>query len=103
MRLGDAALGLLAEPPCAAAPLWRGGGRGNFSAACLTVSLNQGKLKGAPIWRALLSFVLLFSRFVALARRPGHLAAAHHMQVEMVHGLATIFAGIDDDSVAFRK
>ena len=38
-----------------------------------------------------------------LAGRPGEWTAAEQVQVEMVHGLAAVGAGIDDDSVTFAE
>ena len=38
-----------------------------------------------------------------LSRRPGHLAAAEQMQMQMVHRLPAVFAGIHDDAVAFAR
>lgn len=31
------------------------------------------------------------------------MASAEQMEVEMIHGLAAVFAGVDDDAIAFAK
>jgi hypothetical protein len=38
-----------------------------------------------------------------LPRRPAHMSAAEHMQMEMVHSLAAIGTGIDDNAIAFGQ
>ncbi len=42
-------------------------------------------------------------RSQALTRRPGHSPAAEHVQVEMMHGLATIRSRIDHNAIAVGK
>jgi hypothetical protein len=38
-----------------------------------------------------------------LSRRPGHGSPAEQVDVEMVDGLAAVFAGVDDDAVALAE
>jgi hypothetical protein len=38
-----------------------------------------------------------------LAGGPGHVAATEKMKVEVIDGLSSVFAGVDDDAVAFGE
>ena len=40
---------------------------------------------------------------VSLSRRPGHCASAKQVEMQMIDGLAAVFAGIYDHTIAFAE
>src|SRR5579863_8863371 len=60
MRLGDAALGLLAKPAHSAAPLRRGRRRGSLAAACILAAATRATREQEKEGRAVLACPFVF-------------------------------------------